>query len=144
MTDFKLVPVVPTSEMLAAGKYALEFGCYASGIYADMLAAAPQYTSDVTKLVEALRAAQKEAVYGLKHARNSLQASAALGRISAIVEAAITQQAKRVLGPRTVDTMSIDSNSMQEQFSNIDTDTFCAYCGGNDEEPQNHCVGSAE
>ena len=42
MTDFKLVPVVPTSEMLAAGKYALEFGCYASGIYADMSTAAPQ------------------------------------------------------------------------------------------------------
>ena len=69
MTDFKLVPVVPTSEMLAAGKYALEFGCYASGIYADMLAAAP------------------------------------------------------VLGPRTVDTVSTDSNSEQEQFSVIDMST---------------------
>ena|SRR5690554_485620 len=41
MSDYKLVPVEPTAEMLAAGKHALEAGCYASGIYADMLAAAP-------------------------------------------------------------------------------------------------------
>ena len=36
--------------------------------------------------------------------------------------------------------MSTDSNSEQEQFSNIDTDTFCDYCGGNDEDPQDHCM----
>lgn len=41
MTEYRLVPVEPTAEMMAAGKYALEAGCYASGIYADMLAAAP-------------------------------------------------------------------------------------------------------
>lgn len=41
MTDYKLVPVEPTPEMLAEGEHALEAGCYASGIYADMLAAAP-------------------------------------------------------------------------------------------------------
>lgn len=126
MTDFKLVPVVPTSEMLAAGEYALEFGCYASGIYADMLAAAPvlgprtvdtlstdsnseqeqfsvinmstaapQPAQAVTQLVEALKAAQKEAVYGLNHARTDLQASAALGRVSAIVGAALAAYCKQ-------------------------------------------------
>lgn len=95
MGDFKLVPVKPTPEMLEAGEYALEFGCYASGIYADMLAAAPQPASDVTQLVEALKAAQKEAVYGLNHARNSLQASAALGRVSAIVETTLTAYCKQ-------------------------------------------------
>ena len=162
MTDYKLVPVVPTSEMLAAGKYALEFGCYASGIYADMLAAAPvlgprtvdtmstnsnseqeqfslinmptaapqlvkqqpvgemlsndgdiywmnsyppmgtklytatQPAQAVTQLVEALKAAQKEAVYGLNHARTNLQASAALWRVSAIAEAALVAYRKGV------------------------------------------------
>ena len=41
MTDYKLVPVEPTWAMEVAGQHALEAGCYASGIYADMLAAAP-------------------------------------------------------------------------------------------------------
>lgn len=41
MTDYKLMPLEPTREMLAAGDYSLEAGCYASGIYADMLDAAP-------------------------------------------------------------------------------------------------------
>lgn len=96
MTDYKLVPVVPTAEMLEAGEYALEFGCYASGIYADMLAAAPQPAPDVTQLVEALKAAQKEAVYGLNHAHNSLQASAALGRVSAVCDVALAAYQKCV------------------------------------------------
>lgn len=39
---YKLVPVEPTSEMLAAGERALDAGCYASGIYADILAATPE------------------------------------------------------------------------------------------------------
>ena len=50
MSKYKLVPVEPTSEMLAAGEYALEAGCYASGIYADMLASSPA----VQGLVDAL------------------------------------------------------------------------------------------
>jgi len=41
MNNYKLVPVEPTVEMLVAGKYALEAGCHASVIYADMIAAAP-------------------------------------------------------------------------------------------------------
>lgn len=49
MSDYKLVPVEPTAEMLEAGKYALEAGCYASGIYADMLAAAPVVNIVATK-----------------------------------------------------------------------------------------------
>lgn len=41
MGDYKLAPVKPTPEMEAAGKYAMEAGCYVSGIYADMLAEVP-------------------------------------------------------------------------------------------------------
>lgn len=41
MSKYKLVPMEPTPEMLAAGEFALEAGCYVSGVYADMLAAAP-------------------------------------------------------------------------------------------------------
>ena len=41
------------------------------------------------RLAEALATAHKEAVYGLKHARSFLQASAALGRISAHTDAAL-------------------------------------------------------
>lgn len=38
---YKLVPVEPTPKMLAAGNCAMKDGCYASVIYADMLAASP-------------------------------------------------------------------------------------------------------
>lgn len=48
-----------------------------------------QSAPDVTQLVMALKAAQKEAVYGLNHARTNIQASAALGRVSAIVDAVL-------------------------------------------------------
>lgn len=41
MTQFKLVPLEPTREMLEAGKIAQDNGCWPSGVYADMLAAAP-------------------------------------------------------------------------------------------------------
>ena len=57
---------------------------------------ATQPAPDVTQLVEALKAAQKEAVYGLNHARTNLQASAALGRVSAITEAALAAYHKGV------------------------------------------------
>lgn len=57
---WKLVPVEPTPDMLDAGKYALDFGCYASGIYAAILAAAHahpaerQEQGEVQRLREAL------------------------------------------------------------------------------------------
>lgn len=41
MTQFKLVPVEPTREMMEAGKIAQDNGCWPRGVYAAMLAAAP-------------------------------------------------------------------------------------------------------
>ena len=54
MSDYKLVPVEPTPEMLAAGKYALDVGCYSSGIYADMLATAPDVQGEQVYLYRRL------------------------------------------------------------------------------------------
>lgn len=133
MTDYKLVPVVPTAEMLAAGKYALEFGCYASGIYADMLSAAPHSVKQPTFTVGTDLSDGKLTVVVVKHE----------GNISWVIHTEVihlAEQTKPVRSPRTEDTVSINSNSVQEQFSNIDTDTFCDYCGGNDEDPQDHCM----
>lgn len=52
----------------------------------------------------------------------------------------LAEQTEPVRSPRTEDTTSTDSNSEQEQFTATDMATFCAYCGGNDEEPQDHCM----
>lgn len=41
------------------------------------------------KLIEALKAAQKEALRGIKDAHNGFQVAAALGRVSAIVGSAL-------------------------------------------------------
>lgn len=56
MSKYKLVPVEPTHEMVIAGDHAEAAGCYVTGIYTDMLAAAPavQPTPSVAGLVEAL------------------------------------------------------------------------------------------
>ena len=51
--------------------------------------ASREHREDVKALVEALVAAQKEAVRGISHARNGAQAAAALGRVSAICGAAL-------------------------------------------------------
>lgn len=48
---YVMVPVEPTQGMLAAGKYALEAGCYSSGIYADMIAAAPAVQGEPVEAV---------------------------------------------------------------------------------------------
>lgn len=44
---WQLVPTEPTGAMQVAGEYAKQNGCYPSGIYADMLAAAPSPDQEV-------------------------------------------------------------------------------------------------
>lgn len=51
---------------------------------------------DVTQLLKALESAQKEAVYGLNHASNRIQASAALGRVSTVCDVALAAYRKGV------------------------------------------------
>lgn len=53
MANYKLMPVEPTLEMLTAGEYALEAGCYVSGIYADMRAAAPAVQGEPVAITKA-------------------------------------------------------------------------------------------
>ena len=129
MTDYKLVPVVPTAEMLAAGEYALKFGCYASGIYADMLSAAPHSVKQPTFTVGTDLSDGKLTVVVVKHE----------GNISWVIHTEVihlAEQTKPVRSPRTEDTVSINSNSVQEQFTAIDMPTaahpaitHCDNCG---------------